>query len=118
MWRCEVQPQLLLGATWVCWCLHWGAGVHLLHLLHLLHFLLSSQSPFWFLTRPIVENLLDDEGRILSNKVISCTLGQCTAQVRVKWGAMHNFKCVDYFQVEYNQVPSNTVHHQSPNVSP
>ena len=27
------------------------------------------QSPFWFLTRPEVENLLDDEGRILSNKV-------------------------------------------------
>ena len=27
------------------------------------------QSPFWFLTRPVVENLLDDEGRILSNKV-------------------------------------------------
>jgi len=24
-------------------------------------------------------------------------------KVRVKWGAMHNFKCVDYFQVEYYQ---------------
>jgi len=56
------------------------------------------QSPFWFLTRPVVENLLDDEGRILSNKV------------RVKWGALHNFKCVDYFQVEYHQKddPENT----------
>ena len=49
------------------------------------------QSPFWFIGKPTVENLLDEEGRILSNKV------------RVKWGAMHNFKCVDYFQVEYYQ---------------
>ena len=40
---------------------------------------------------PVVENLLDEEGRILSNKV------------RVKWGALHNFKCVDYFLVEYFQ---------------
>ena len=38
------------------------------------------QSPFWFLGKPTVENLLDEEGRIRSNKV------------RVKWGAMHNFK--------------------------
>ena len=50
------------------------------------------QSPFWFLARPQVTNLLDQEGRIMSNKV------------RVKWGNMHNFKCVDYFQVEYRQV--------------
>ena len=49
------------------------------------------QSPFWFLARPQVTNLLDQEGRIMSNKV------------RVKWGNMHNFKCVDYFQVEYYQ---------------
>ena len=46
------------------------------------------QSPFWFLGRPTVENLLDEEGRIMSNKV------------RVKWGALHNFKCVDYFLVK------------------
>ena len=39
----------------------------------------------------MVENLLDEEGRIRSNKV------------RVKWGALHNFKCVDYFLVEYFQ---------------
>ena len=31
-------------------------------------------------------------------------LGDEPSQVRVKWGAMHNFKCVDYFQVEYSQV--------------
>ena len=74
------------------------------------------QSPFWFLTRPVVENLLDDEGRILSNKVRQKTNTQCVLmfvvlkmhsvrrKVRVKWGALHNFKCVDYFQVEYHQV--------------
>merc|ERR1711936_662189 len=49
------------------------------------------QSPFWFLTRPVVENLYDDAGRMLSDKA------------RVRWGALHNFKCVDYFQVEYRQ---------------
>ena len=49
------------------------------------------QSPFYFLGPPVVENLLDEEGRIRSNKV------------RVKWGALHNFKCVDYFLVEYFQ---------------
>merc|ERR1719192_3302367 len=56
------------------------------------------QSPFYFLGPPVVENLLDEEVRILSNKV------------RVKWGALHNFKCVDYFQVEYHQKddPENT----------
>ena len=47
------------------------------------------QSPFYFLGAPVVENLLDEEGRIRSNKV------------RVKWGALHNFKCVDYFLIEY-----------------
>ena len=50
------------------------------------------QSPFYFLGPPAVENLLDDQGRIMSNKV------------RVKWGALHNFKCVDYFFVEYEVV--------------
>ena len=50
------------------------------------------QSPFYFLGPPAVENLLDDQGRIMSNKV------------RVKWGALHNFKCVDYFLVEYYEI--------------
>jgi len=49
------------------------------------------QSPFWFMSEPSVESLYDEQGNMLSNKV------------KVKWGAMHNFKCVDYFQVEFFQ---------------
>jgi len=57
------------------------------------------QSPFWFTSDPKVESLYDDQGNMLSNKV------------RVRWGKMHNFKCVDYFQVEYFQKlnPTTTV---------
>lgn len=57
------------------------------------------QSPFWFVSQPSVEPLYDPEGNMLSNKL------------RVKWGAMHNFKCIDYFQVEYFQKlkPTSTV---------
>jgi len=57
------------------------------------------QSPFWFLDQPRVESLYDDEGNMLSNKV------------RVIWGELHNFKCVDYFQVKFFQKldPDNTV---------
>ena len=38
---------------------------------NIINHLLSTiqQSPFWFLTRPIVENLYDDQGRMLSDKV-------------------------------------------------
>ena len=45
------------------------------------------QSPFWFTSQPSVQSLLDDQNEIISDRM------------RVKWGAMHNFKCVDYFQV-------------------
>jgi len=57
------------------------------------------QSPFWFISQPKVESLYDEQGNMLSNKV------------RVKWGNMQNFKCVDYFQVEYFQklAPDTTV---------
>jgi len=76
------------------------------------------QSPFWFLEEPRVESLYDDEGQMLSNKV------------RVLWGKVHNFKCVDYFQVEYFQKlhPDDTtkksnkidrhLHHQDIDVEP
>ena len=50
------------------------------------------QSPFWFMSEPSVESLYDEQGNMLSNKV------------KVKWGAMHNFKCVDYFQESYAQL--------------
>ena len=39
-----------------------------------------------FIVASEVESLYDDQGNMLSNKV------------RVRWGKMHNFKCVDYFQ--------------------
>jgi hypothetical protein len=38
---------------------------------------------FW----AVVVNVFDEEGEMLPNKV------------RVMWGRMENFKCVDYFQV-------------------
>ena len=48
------------------------------------------QNPFWFYDKPVVVNVYADE-EIIANKV------------RVMWGRMENFKCVDYFQVEYFQ---------------
>lgn len=45
------------------------------------------QNPFWFLEKPVVVNVYDENGDTLPNKV------------RVMWGSMENFKCVDYFQV-------------------
>ncbi len=40
-----------------------------------------------FVEKPVVVNVFDEEGDMLPNKV------------RVMWGRMENFKCVDYFQV-------------------
>lgn len=47
------------------------------------------QSPFWFTANATAESLYDDDGNMISNKM------------RVRWSSVHNFKCVDYFQVEY-----------------
>ena len=49
------------------------------------------QNPFWFYEKPVVVNKFDEKGDIVANTV------------RVMWGNMENFKCVDYFQVEYFQ---------------
>ena len=49
------------------------------------------QNPFWFTEKPVVVNTFDESGEIVANKI------------RVMWGRMENFKCVDYFQVEYFQ---------------
>ena len=49
------------------------------------------QNPFWFYEKPVVVNVFDENGEMLANKL------------RVMWGRMENFKCVDYFQVEYFQ---------------
>ena len=48
------------------------------------------QNPFWFVEKPMVVPVMDDQGESLPNKV------------RIMWGRMENFKCVDYFQVHYN----------------
>ena len=49
------------------------------------------QNPFWFVEKPIVVAVTDEMGETVPNKI------------RVMWGRMENFKCVDYFQVEYFQ---------------
>ena len=65
-------------------------------MLLLLHILTHSsegrcpfQNPFWFYDKPIANNVYDENGEMVANKI------------RVGWGRMENFKCVDYFQVEY-----------------
>ena len=45
------------------------------------------QNPFWFYEKPVVVNVFDENGEMVANKM------------RVMWGRMENFKCVDYFQV-------------------
>ena len=45
------------------------------------------QNPFWFVEKPAVASVFDENGEMVANKV------------RVIWGRMENFKCVDYFQV-------------------
>ena len=57
------------------------------------------QNPFWFIEKPMVVDVRDEAGQVVPNKI------------RLMWGRMENFKCVDYFQVEYFQRlnPSGTV---------
>ena len=45
------------------------------------------QNPFWFVEKPMVVSVFDENGEMVANKI------------RVMWGRMENFKCVDYFQV-------------------
>ena len=49
------------------------------------------QNPFWFVEKPLVVAVQDEQGLTVPNRV------------RIMWGRMENFKCVDYFQVEYFQ---------------
>ncbi|TRY69072.1 hypothetical protein TCAL_15078 [Tigriopus californicus] len=57
------------------------------------------QNPFWFAEKPMVVPVLDEQNSVVPNKI------------RLMWGRMENFKCVDYFQVEYfqRQNPGGTV---------
>lgn len=47
------------------------------------------QNPFWFVEKPDVLSVYDENGEMVPNKI------------RVVWGRMENFKCVDYFQVRF-----------------
>ena len=51
------------------------------------------QNPFWFYEKPVVVNVFDENGEMVANKM------------RVMWGRMENFKCVDYFQVKRLVIP-------------
>ncbi len=52
------------------------------------------QNPFWFVEKPVVVSVFDENGEMVANKI------------RVMWGRMENFKCVDYFQVKMSIVSS------------
>jgi len=49
------------------------------------------QNPFFFVDRPSVLTVVDSDGEMVADRV------------RVSWGQVENFKCVDYFQIEYYQ---------------
>ena len=57
------------------------------------------QNPFSFLDLPAVTTVVDKAGKVAPDRV------------RVTWGKVDNFKCVDFFQIEYyeQQDPSGTV---------
>ena len=46
------------------------------------------QNPFYFLDRPSVVTVVDSSGQMVADRV------------RVTWGRVQNFKCVDYYQIE------------------
>ena len=57
------------------------------------------QNPFSFLDLPAVTTVVDKAGKVAPDRV------------RVTWGKVDNFKCVDFFQIEYYEQhdPSGTV---------
>jgi len=67
-----------------------AAGVLLLFAFVLVEAGCPFQNPFWFVEKPDVVSVFDENGEMVPNKV------------RVVWGRMENFKCVDYFQVRFN----------------
>ena len=52
------------------------------------------QDPFWFVEAPNVISVFDENGEMVPNKL------------RVMWGRVENFKCVDYFQVSLDAPPT------------
>ena len=47
------------------------------------------QNPVWFIDRPTADHVYDEDGNMVANKI------------RVIWRRLQNFKCIDYFQIEY-----------------
>ena len=47
------------------------------------------QNPFYFIDRPSVVTVVDSSGQMVADRV------------RVTWDRVQNFKCVDYYQIEY-----------------
>lgn len=44
------------------------------------------QNPFWFVEKPMVVPVVNDVGEVLPDRI------------RITWGRMKSFECVDYFQ--------------------
>ena len=71
------------------------------------------QNPFYFIDRPSVVTVVDSSGQMVADRseriirdVNMMTMKKRTynvsyCRVRVSWGRVQNFKCVDYFQIEY-----------------
>jgi hypothetical protein len=58
------------------------------------------QNPFWFIDRPTADSVYDENGDMVANKI------------RVMWGKLENFKCIDYFQIEYFKRTSDEANNQ------
>ena len=69
------------------------------------------QNPFWFVDRPRVEAVTAARG----NGDNATSGGGFLPRVRLMWGRIENFKCVDYFYVEYFQMkdPAGTARRSS-----
>ena len=76
----------------------------LLSLLELAHCVCQFQTPFYFVERPSVVTVVDSSGQMVADRSIPnifCVNKNFVMlyRVRVSWGRVQNFKCVDYFQV-------------------
>ena len=78
----------------------------LLSLLELAHCVCQFQTPFYFVERPSVVTVVDSSGQMVADRSMSIPNIFCVTnyfvmlyRVRVSWGRVQNFKCVDYFQV-------------------
>ena len=55
-------------------------------------------------SRPSVVTVVDSEGQMVADRVRVRPHGELLVEasiLQVSWGRLENFKCVDYFQIEY-----------------